>query len=298
MKMNFRSKRVSRSLLVAMLGLVMTAANAQTELLAIEFVEDDQEGFDLWPTNLVGLPSESTAEFVTNTDLTSGTTTVTITSNTTLNIPANRGSQNGTPEGYSYQNLYEDLLHAGTPTGFITFDFGGLLPNTAYRFTLYAWDPGATDASDKEWTVTEGGADPAVQSVNFEDPLVDNESFALVFDITTTETGTFQVVNTDGLPQSAINGFRLEALGESGPFDVTAIDYSPTADTLTLTWDSNEGGKYVVKYSTDMTDWSGDLEDEIEADPGVSTTRTFELASSGLADVTRLFFRVERLPEG
>lgn len=115
----------------------------------------------------------------------------------------------GTPPGYSYQHLYEDLLHAGGPTGVLTLDVSGLLPNTTYIYTLFAWDPAATDITDKVWTVTGGTGVPSFDSVNFQDPLVDNNTFAMVFEITTTATGTFQLENTAGLPQSAINGFKL-----------------------------------------------------------------------------------------
>ena len=56
--------------------------------------------------------------------------------------------------------------------------------------------------------VTGGSRDPASDSVNFRDPLVDSESFAIVFEITTTASGAFQVTNSDGLSLSAINGFK------------------------------------------------------------------------------------------
>ena len=280
----------------ASLTLVALSAHAQQQILAIEFNEDDQDDFDLWPNILTGGLSESIAEFVTDTAVTSGTTTVKLTTNTAFNIPANRaGSVNGDPIGYTYQNLYEDLLHAGTPTGALTFDFDGLLPNFAYRFTLYAWDPGATDASDKEWTVTGGTADPSVLSVNFQDPLIDNETFALVFDITTTETGTFQVVNTNGLPQSAINGFRLESLDAIVPLAITDFDYTADDNMLSLTWNSVEGATYVLKYSNDLDNWDQILLGDISGEAD-STTRIFDLSETALEGVAKNFFRVEIVP--
>ena len=183
----------------------------QTEILAIEFVQDDQAGFDLWPAALDG--SFSRADFPTDPALTSGQTTVSLTASTSFGVPANRaGALDGNPPGFSYQRLYEDLLIALSPTGFLTLEVSGLKANTGYRFTLYAWDPGSNEGSDKEWTVTAGTGNPAVASVNFQDPLVNNESFALVFDIESTATGGFTLTNTGGLSQSAINGFKLEAL--------------------------------------------------------------------------------------
>ena len=199
--------------------------NGQTELLRIEFREDDQQGFALWPAQLSG--SLSTANFATDANLTSGQTTVQVTASTSFGIPVNRsGAVNGNPPGFSYQRLYEDLLIASSPTGFLTLEVSGLNPNTLYRFTLYAWDPGASDGSDKVWTVTSGSGTPAAASVNFQDPLVDNESFAMVFDIETTAQGSFQLTNTAGLSQSAINGFALASL--TSP-DAPPVIVSPPA---------------------------------------------------------------------
>ena len=208
------------------------ASLGQTEILAIEFVQDDQAGFDLWPSPLSG--ATSTADFSTDPALTSGTTTVQLTARTGFGLPSNRGSNDGNPVGYTYQRLYEDLLIALTPTGFLTLDFSGLNPNQLYEFTLYAWDPGASDPADKVWSVTAGTGDPAVASVNFQDPLLDNQSFAMVFEIETSSTGTFQVRNTAGLSQSAINGFTLtkSAVDPNAPPVITS---SPQA-----VWDGGE----------------------------------------------------------
>lgn len=258
-------------------------AFAQTQILAIEFNQDDQVGFDLWPSPFSG--SSSTANFTTDAGLTSGTTTVQVSTSTTFGVPGNRGSSNGNPLGYSFQRLYEDLLIAISPTGFLTLNFSGLIPGQTYELTLYAWDPGAGDGSDKVWTVMSGRGTPAAASVNFQDPLVDNESFAMVFEIETTATGTFQLRNTAGLSQSAINGFILKAkevdpntppeitsqpqaiwdggeelvieVGVSGPEPLSFqwfLDGAPiagaTSQTLTLNaieWDRN--GEYTVRVA-------------------------------------------------
>ena len=220
------------SRLLVLLICTFATAKAQTELLAIEFVQDDQDGFDLWPSAISG--SSTTANFSTDGSLTSGTTTVVVDTSTGFGTPGNRGSTDGNPVGYSYQRLYEDLLHATSPTGFLTLNFSGLNPDQVYQFTLYAWDPGAGDGADKVWTVTGGSGDPASDSVNFQDLLVDNDSFAMVFEITTTASGTFQVTNTAGLPQSAINGFKLAA-NEIDPNAPPVIVSQPQA-----VWDGGE----------------------------------------------------------
>lgn len=214
---------------------------AQTQILAIEFNQDDQEGFDLWPGVVAG--SSTTANFPTDGSVTSGTTTVVVESSTGFGIPGNRGSFNGNPAGYTYQNLYEDLLHATTSSGFLTLNFSGLNPGQVYELKLFAWDPGASDSSDKVWTVTGGVGNPVSASVNFQDPLLDNETFAMVFEITTTAAGTFQVTNTAGTPQSAINGFIL-----------STSDNDPNAPPLIVSqpqgvWNGGEEIKIEVEVS-------------------------------------------------
>ena len=48
-----------------------------------------------------------------------------------------------------------------------------------------------------------------------------------------------------------------------------------------------------VFFSTDLSDWSADLNDNIPADGGGTTSRTFDLAAFGIEDEPVLFFRVE-----
>ena len=47
-----------------------------------------------------------------------------------------------------------------------------------------------------------------------------------------------------------------------------------------------------------MSNWDTDLDDDIDADAGDMTTRTFDLAPSGFAGSARLFFRIEKQPAG
>lgn len=233
----------SKILNTVLVGLLTSSpfASAQEQLLAIEFVQDDQPDFAIWPTAFSG--STSTANFSTDATVTSGTTRVEISTSTTFGQPSNRGSSNGNPPGYSYQRLYEDLLIATSPTGFLTLDFSGLNPNQVYQLTLYAWDPGSNEGNDKVWTVTGGTGDPASASVNFRDPLVDNESFGMVFEIETTAAGTFQLRNTGGLSQSAINGFILAA-PEVDPDAPPEIVSGPSA-----VWDGGE--EIVIEVGVD-----------------------------------------------
>ena len=107
----------------------------------IEFFEDDEPGFDLWPSAIVG--TSSTADFASDPTITSGTTTVTITTSTAFGSALNRGSIDGTPPGYSYQHLYEDSLIATSPTGFLTLNVSGLNAGETYRFHPLFLGPGS-----------------------------------------------------------------------------------------------------------------------------------------------------------
>ncbi len=207
---------------VAAAGLTASSAMAATIINPIEFKEDDQAGFDLWPSEFAG--SVSTAEFVTPLT-TSGMTTVTITASTTLGQALNRGSiSDGTPPGFSYENLYRDLLIASSPTGFLTIDVDGLDANQTYQFTLFAWDPGDSVDRDRQWTVTGGTGVPTSNTLNWGTmALVDNNTFAMNFDITTDAGGAFQLTDTGALQGSAINGFILEQIPEPSAAVLAAL---------------------------------------------------------------------------
>jgi len=93
------------------------------------------------------------------------------------------------------------------------------------------------------------------------------------------------------------NGASIASLiGATGEaFTITAVDYSPGDQMITLTWPSREGEVFAVKYSRSMDNWGADLDDGVEAEVGSeSTTRTFSLAAAGLDGAQRMYFRVEK----
>ena len=113
MKSELFQIRSHRALILVAIGMVSFglptgSANGQMELLAIEFNDDDQEGFDIWPSELGG--AKSIAKFAADASTMSTTTTVTLTTNTRLSIPVNRENlSDGEPDGFTYTNLYQDL---------------------------------------------------------------------------------------------------------------------------------------------------------------------------------------------
>jgi hypothetical protein len=106
--------------------------------------------------------------------------------------------------------------------------------------------------------------------------------------------GTDETGNHTAIDNFIINGTVISG----GPLEITNISYSGETDSVTLIWNSVEGESYMVAFSTDLADWTADLDDNVVADAGDSTTRTFELAETQLSGAPRAFFRVERKPAG
>ena len=76
-------------------------------------------------------------------------------------------------------------------------------------------------------------------------------------------------------------------------FAIKEIEYSIEDNSVTLTWDSREGQIYSVVYSDDLVSWEGDLDDSVAADPGESTTRTFDIGGL-VGPEGKIYFRIER----
>ena len=95
-----------------------------------------------------------------------------------------------------------------------------------------------------------------------------------------------------------------DVTGVSGPgilFAITEIEYTPDPElngTVTLTWRKTGAASYIAKFSLDLSDWSGDLDDgvtdERDENPGDTEHITVTFPLEGVQpDTTRLFFRIE-----
>lgn len=94
----------------------------------------------------------------------------------------------------------------------------------------------------------------------------------------------------------ALDAATVDALFQ-GPSEselaITAFEYSTETGQVTLSWSSSPGQSYEVKFSDNLTDWSGQVGAAIEADSEESSI-TFDPATLGLPDAPRVFFRVEK----
>lgn len=94
--------------------------------------------------------------------------------------------------------------------------------------------------------------------------------------------------------QTLASGVSVGDFYGTSPAPLLITNITRDGNMVSLTWNSNEGEIYAVKFSYDMVNWDADLDDGISAAPGAETTFTFNLNSFGLAGESALFFRVER----
>ena len=80
------------------------------------------------------------------------------------------------------------------------------------------------------------------------------------------------------------------------PLTISEFDYSPATRQVSLTWNSKPGKFYIIKYSSDMVDWTSDIDDSAAADAGEFTTKVYNLGAVFGEAPTKVFFRVEEAP--
>jgi hypothetical protein len=207
---------------------VMPVGEASSEVLWVDFGGDTQEGFQSGFSSVSG--SAATNTYATDARTSSGSVDVMLEASTTLSLAVNRGTlTNGIPEGFTYADLYKDTISASGATAYLTLTLSGLTTNAVYKLTLYGLNPAyTTGTDDKEWSVTTGTPAPQTQSVNYTDTLVDNDTYAMEFVVTSTSNGVIAVQNTAGFNQSCINGFKLStdltlAAGDPSIVSITSV---------------------------------------------------------------------------
>ncbi|MEN8784362.1 MAG: hypothetical protein ABF379_08370 [Akkermansiaceae bacterium] len=185
----------------------------------------------------------------------------------------------------------------------ITFDnwsiSGAQVQNVNRRsdYTFSVIDPsGATVASvDVVDSLSGTGVGVPTVTATFETPVPLTDPGTYMLGI---KGGDFLGANETG-NHTAIDNLSINGeVGGGAGLLITEINYDPETDTLSLTWNSSPGQVYAVKYSTDLESWDADLDDEIAADDGESTTVEFDLSETGALDLAKVFYRVEIQPGG
>ena len=168
----------------------------------------------------------------------------------------------------------------------------------------------------------------AVTLFTTDDDTIEGEATPLVVDLSglSTTNNTYETVNHDGVYIATAddagkklflvfagqageggdtNGFaRFDNLivevntPSAASLNITNIQYAPETSEVTLTWPKTNSPSYRVKYSTDLIDWSNELDDEVLSDSDEKPedpskiTVTFSLFE-GIKNQKYLFFRVE-----
>ena len=120
-----------------------------------------------------------------------------------------------------------------------------------------------------------------------------NTNWASAVQITSDGTGNTEWDNLAVAREwAALNKAFAPNLGEGGP-QITSFAYNKDTEQISLSWASREGRNYLVSYSTDLVDWEANLDDSVSADPGDTTTRSFDVRNLANA-AGQIFFRVQR----
>ncbi len=85
---------------------------------------------------------------------------------------------------------------------------------------------------------------------------------------------------------------ELLGLAPSAPLAITAFSYNQTTRQVTLTWTSEEGANYAIRYSSDLSDWTNAAVASHPGAAGATTTHTFALPAA-VETAPTLFFRVQ-----
>ncbi len=123
-----------------------------------------------------------------------------------------------------------------------------------------------------------------------------------------THYGWADITYNDALNTATLHAFGYNDTPEAAsapptdsapaPLTITKFEHDTDANTVTLTWRKTTATTYIVKYSTDMSDWSQDLDDGITAADDENPedtdhiTVTFTLFET-LTEEPDLFFRIE-----
>jgi hypothetical protein len=208
------------------------------------------------------------------------------TTSTTMGLGMNMGGANQT-EATNYFSF------TVTPEEGAAVTYGSL--------TLFTSAFGGTDTYNVELRAIDGEGEETVMGDVYEQVPegVNNEPVSLAtFDfedftsMNVTEWRIY-VYNTDNA-NWAIRFDDITFLGPSSEGEAIEVsDFSVADGFLSLTWKSSPGKQYSIRYSTDLEDWSADLDDGVAAEAGETTSVDYELALFGLDDEERLFVRVE-----
>ena len=108
------------------------------------------------------------------------------------------------------------------------------------------------------------------------------------------ETSTYHNTTVDDAVGSATSFGDLPGPRAESTFEITEISYSPASNTVSLTWNSEPGESFGVDASIDLSEWNIELDDNVAASAGETTTASFDLSFFGLEAEEALFFKARK----
>jgi|TARA_B110000037_G_scaffold181675_1_gene208930 hypothetical protein len=105
---------------------------------------------------------------------------------------------------------------------------------------------------------------------------------------------TYHNTTVDDAVGSATSFGDLPGPRAEATFEITEISYSPASNTVSLTWNSEPGESFGVDASIDLSEWNIELDDNVAASAGETTTASFDLSFFGLEAEEALFFKARK----
>ncbi|MEM7791879.1 MAG: hypothetical protein AAF546_10800 [Verrucomicrobiota bacterium] len=180
---------------------------------------------------------------------------------------------------------YQDnLSEAFTDSGL------SITPNTPYRLTYYV------DYDCAKWTayLTNLNDDSLIPIVS--DRELDYNAFTLSGWTTAQSLDIRTYTQNFDLTQPGVFGDRMvfdnyvAAIQAKDSVEITAFNYDSSNGTVTLSWDSETGATYSIRYTEDLTEnFDGNLVCAINSG---GTTTTYGPIASPIPNATKLFFQV------
>jgi hypothetical protein len=179
-------------------------------------------------------------------------------------------------------------------------DGRGMRDTNIYYSTVPTAD--ASNFASGDWTLFGAKTMTAVPASDFFIPYTPTDNIAMG-GLTARVIG-IEILNSVSDPNNVgIGKLQFDGTLVSEPsssFAITEIDYDPDADppTVTLTWRSRPGTTYGAFSSFDLSDWSNEVADSLDADTegiivdGNLLTMSFKL-EDGLENATDLFLRIQ-----
>ncbi|YCM43779.1 hypothetical protein V2O64_20950 [Verrucomicrobiaceae bacterium 227] len=199
-------------------------------------------------------------------------------------------------------DLWRDFVFANgsfnsAPGTGLRVTLGGLRPSTIYPITIWAFDDVSNNGRRADWGAP-GGETTLLTFPTSPDPGSLND-YMITFEASSDASGALVLEGIVALetPDASHNVF-VNALVVGQPTGstkivISSIEHDASTGTTALVWNSSPGKIYSVDFSADLVDWSIDVNDQVLAAEGSTTTRLeFNATPFG----TKGFFRVTELP--